>query len=245
MLRSRRGRPEARRAGRTSAASALTRAASSSVASPSRTAETSSSSVKSVMLSGSDDRRGCLGFPARCAATAARPTGDPRSDRTGRNAENFRDLGVVERADVAAARPRRGTRAAASRARRRCSAGRRRHSARSLRPAAGDRQLVHGNGPSPSPAQLVETGVGRNAVGPRRERRASVEARQPAHECQERLLRGVERVGVVAGHAPAQPVQAVVVPAQQCLECRVVTRPSGGDEGDVVRSADGPNATSP
>jgi aspartokinase-like uncharacterized kinase len=58
-------------------------------------------------------------------------------------------------------------------------------------------------------------------------------------------LRGVERVCVVAGHAPAQSVHAVVVPAQQRFERRVVTRPSGGDEGNVVRSADARNATSP
>jgi hypothetical protein len=138
--------------------------------------------------------------------------GDPRSDRTGRNAENFRDLGVVERADVA--EHDRGAELGRQRRERLvdaqpvCDAP-----GEVLRTRSRDRQLVQWDGSPPPPAQLVETGVGCHAVRPRRERRATVEAWQAAHECQERLLRGVERVCVVAGHAPAQPVHAVVVPA--------------------------------
>jgi hypothetical protein len=67
--------------------------------------------------------------------------------------------------------------------------------------------------------------------------------RQSTHERDQRLLGRVERVGIVSGHAPAQPVQPVIVAAQQPVECRSVAGLRGGDEGDVVQSADGRNAT--
>ena len=87
---------------------------------------------------------------------------------------------------------------------------------------------------SPAPApQLVEAGVGGHPVGPGRKRRPAVEAGQAPHDGEERLLRGVGGVGVVAGDAPGQGVDAVVVLAQQLLEGRSVAVP--GRRHQVLR----------
>jgi hypothetical protein len=171
-----------------------------------------------------------------CSATS----GDSRSDRASGNSENLGDLGVVERADVS-------EHDCGAELGRKCGEGC--VDGQPVADTAGEvmgtggrpDELVHRERASPAPAQFVETRVGRHPVRPGDERRTSVEARQASDNSQECLLCGVRRVGVVSGHATAQPVQAVVVPAQQCVERRPVTRLSGGDEGDVVRSADGGN----
>ena len=86
-------------------------------------------------------------------------------------------------------------------------------SARSARSSSGRPEA----GSPPAAAQLVEAGVGVDAVGPRRERRAAVEAGEAAHDGDQRLLGGVGGVGVVAGDAPAQGVDPVVVDAQELV----------------------------
>jgi hypothetical protein len=85
-----------------------------------------------------------------------------------------------------------------------------------------------------SPAHLVETCIGRNAIRPRGERRPSIEVPQPPHERDERFLRRIESIGIVARHTTAQAVEPVVVAAQQGIECRAIAVLRGGDEGYVV-----------
>src|SRR5206468_1189514 len=88
--------------------------------------------------------------------------------------------------------------------------------------------------PPPATAELVEARVRRYAVRPCAERGATVVARQPAHDRQQRLLRGVVRVAGVAGQPAAEPVDAVVVTAQEELERLAVTRLRGSNQGTVV-----------
>ena len=83
-------------------------------------------------------------------------------------------------------------------------------------------------------AQLVEGGVGGDPVGPRRERGAAVEAGEPTHDRDHRLLRGVVGVATGTGDPPADGVDAVVVPAQQGVEGITVAGLGGGDERAVV-----------
>jgi hypothetical protein len=72
-------------------------------------------------------------------------------------------------------------------------------------------------------ASLVERGVRRHPVQPRRERRAAVETADAAGDCDHRLLRGVERVLRVAENAPADRMDAIDVSLQQRLERGAVT----------------------
>ena len=93
--------------------------------------------------------------------------------------------------------------------------------------AAGDRSAA-------APAQLVEAGVGGDAVGPGPEAGPPVEAADAAHDGDHRLLRGVGGVGVVAGDPPAHGVDPVVVEAQQLLEGPAVAALRGRHERAVV-----------
>ena len=83
-------------------------------------------------------------------------------------------------------------------------------------------------------AQLVEAHVRCNAVHPGREPSASVEAGEPAHDRDERLLRGVSTVGVGARHAAAEREDAVVVPAQKRVHRGSIARLRGAHELAVV-----------
>jgi hypothetical protein len=103
-----------------------------------------------------------------------------------------------------------------------------------------------GERPPPPPAQLVEAGIRRHSVRPRGERRPAVEAVEAAGDGDERLLAGVEGVGLVTGEPAAQGIQAVVVGSQQTVESALVPTPRGLDElGVVVRgvAVDGPERT--
>ncbi len=83
-------------------------------------------------------------------------------------------------------------------------------------------------------AQLVERGVGCDAVRPRREGGATVEAREPANDRDHRLLGGIVGVATRPHDAPADRVDAVVVAAQQRLDGAPVAGLGGGDERAVV-----------
>ncbi len=187
---------------------------------------------------------GGLRVPGEVSSHRRPPAGDPRADGTGRHAQHLGDLGVVERADVA--QHDRGAELERQRRERVVDdqpvgdAARRGRP----RPSAGTMSSSTGTGRrrrrrSSSRQALVATRYDHVANDERPSKRG-----RPAHERDQRLLGRVEGVGVVAGQAPAQPVQAVVVAAQQRVERRLIAGLSGGDEGDVVRSADGRNATS-
>ena len=75
-----------------------------------------------------------------------------------------------------------------------------------------------GHGAPLAAAQLVEAGVGGHPVRPGGEGGAPVEAPDAADDGDQRLLGGVERVGVVAGQPAAHRVDPVVVAAQQRVE---------------------------
>ena len=81
-----------------------------------------------------------------------------------------------------------------------------------------------GTAPPLAAAQLVEARVGGDPVGPGGEGGPAVEAADAADDGDQRLLGGVERVGVVAGQPAADGVDPVVVAAQQRVEGGAVAR---------------------
>ena len=81
-------------------------------------------------------------------------------------------------------------------------------------------------------ARFVERGVGRDAVAPRRELRASVEGVDAARDREQRLLRRVERVVGIAEHPAADRVHQPGVPAQQRVERGTIA--SRGGRGELV-----------
>jgi hypothetical protein len=83
-------------------------------------------------------------------------------------------------------------------------------------------------------AQLVETGVGRHAVGPGRELGPAVEPGQPLDDGDEGFLGRVESIGVVAGQPPTDGVDPILVLAQQPIEGALVTRLSRFDQRGIV-----------
>ena len=85
--------------------------------------------------------------------------------------------------------------------------------------------------PALAAAELVEAGVGGDPVGPGRERGPAVVAVEAAGDGDQGVLGGVERVVLVAGHASADGVDAVVVAAQQGVEGRAVAGLGRLDEG--------------
>ncbi len=91
--------------------------------------------------------------------------------------------------------------------------------------------------PPAAAAQLVEGGVGGDAVDPRGERRAPVEAGEAADDADHRLLGGVVGVAAGAGDAPAHGVDAVVVAAQQPVEGVAIAGLGCRHQRGVVRSS--------
>ena len=67
-------------------------------------------------------------------------------------------------------------------------------------------------------SHLVDTGVGGDAVQPCGEGAPPVEPAETPDRGKERVLGGIEGVGLVAEHPPAQRVHAVVVRRDQGLE---------------------------
>jgi hypothetical protein len=110
---------------------------------------------------------------------------------------------------------------------------------------AARRDLVLGEagvGTPAAPPELVDAGVVGDAVGPGRELRAPVEPGEAADDGQERFLRGVRGVGVLAGDAAADRVDVVVVAPQQRVERGTVTGLRRGDQRGVVdQGRDGAN----
>ena len=116
-----------------------------------------------------------------------------------------------------AAPPRPGSRAEASRARRRRRGARRPRRSGRRRSRASPSVLGRDRSPPP-PAGLVERGVRRDAVHPRREPRPTVEAVDAARDRDHRLLGGVERVFGMPEHAAADRVDLVDVALEQRFE---------------------------
>lgn len=87
-----------------------------------------------------------------------------------------------------------------------------------------------GCGSSSATAELIEAGVGRDPVVPRREFRLSGEARQPLGDRDQGFLGGVERIGVVACKATTDGVDAVVVAAQERVQRALIPSVGRFDE---------------
>ena len=91
-----------------------------------------------------------------------------------------------------------------------------------------------GGRPTVALAQLVEGGIGGDPVGPRRERGPAVEARQPAHDRDHRLLGRIVGIPTRAGNSPADRVYSVVVATEQGVEGGAVAGLRSGDERPVI-----------
>ena len=89
-------------------------------------------------------------------------------------------------------------------------------------------------GPSSSPSQLVEAGVGGHPVGPGRERRPAVEAGDALVIGDQRLLGGVGGVGVVARPGAGKPPRSGRSGGAGGCRARAVARLGCGDERPVV-----------
>jgi hypothetical protein len=152
-------------------------------------------------------------------------TCDARSNGAGRHIEDLGDLGVVEVAQV----PKHDGDAELFRqlAQRRVHVDTRadrvlgRRSRGNARPRIA--YDVDGTRPACLAPALVERGVRRDAIEPRRERRPAVEAPDAARDGDHGLLSGVERVVGIAEDAPAHGMDAVGVPVEQRLEGPSIT----------------------
>ena len=94
--------------------------------------------------------------------------------------------------------------------------------------------VVDEHGSAAAATQFVEARVGGDAVRPGGERRAAVEAVDAAHDGDECVLGCVGCVGVAAGDAPADGENAVVVAAQEGVECGPIAAGRGLNERVVV-----------
>jgi len=155
--------------------------------------------------------------------------GDPGSHGSGRNAEHFADLGVVEAHEITE-RDRGavigrelgeggvdvelvGDEIVDGRAR-----------------PAGLGDDVDGRRPAGAPPGLVERRIGGDAVAPRRETRASIERVDLAGNCEKCLLRRIERILGMREHTPADRVDQTGVTAQEGVErISVAARGRGGE----------------
>ena len=99
----------------------------------------------------------------------------------------------------------------------------------------GHRVVEAEAGPAPAAAQLVQAGVRGDPVHPGAGGRPPIEAGQPADDGDERLLRGVGRVGRVPGQTGAHGVDEVEVAPQQGVERGAVAGLGRGDELVVGR----------
>jgi len=87
-----------------------------------------------------------------------------------------------------------------------------------------------GGGTTRAPAQLVEAGVGGNAVHPRRETGAPLEAIDTAGNGDQGLLGGVHRIGFVAGNPTAYRVDPIDLPAQETIHGVAIAGLGGLDQ---------------
>jgi hypothetical protein len=171
-----------------------------------------------------------LGIARRELIGERRPTaGDPGSHGSGRNAEYFADLGVVEAHEVT---ERDGG----------AVIGRELGEGGVDVELVGDEVVDGGTRPaglgddidgrrSASASQgLVEGSIGGDAVAPRRETRASVERVDLAGNREECLLRRIERILGMREHTPANRVHQTGVAAQESVErIAVAARGRGGE----------------
>ena len=88
----------------------------------------------------------------------------------------------------------------------------------------GEVHVHAGHGAASTSAHLVDAGVGGDPVDPCAERAAPVESAEGSQRGDERVLGGIESIGIVAEHSPAQRVHTVVVRGDQDLESVAVAR---------------------
>ena len=84
------------------------------------------------------------------------------------------------------------------------------------------------------PAELVETGVGGDPVRPGRERRAAIEAVESLDDRDQRLLGGVESVGVVSCESATDCVDAGLMLLQKGIKGATIAALCGGDQPEIV-----------
>ena len=84
------------------------------------------------------------------------------------------------------------------------------------------------------PTELVEAGVGGDPVRPGRERSAAVEAFESLDDREQRLLGGVERVGVASGESATDRVDAGLMLLQKGIKGAAVSALRGGDQPEIV-----------
>lgn len=87
---------------------------------------------------------------------------------------------------------------------------------------------------APAAAKLVETGIGRNPIGPGAETGRAGEFRQAFADGNQRFLGCVSSIGIVASESSADAPDAVVVTTQQRVQRAVITALRGGDKSFVV-----------
>ncbi len=89
-------------------------------------------------------------------------------------------------------------------------------------------------GPSSSPTEFIQAGVGGDAIGPRAERRTAVETGETTHHCDHGFLCCIGSVGLVAGDSPADAEHAVVVPSEELVERTAVATLRCADKCSIV-----------
>lgn len=89
-------------------------------------------------------------------------------------------------------------------------------------------------GASAAPSEFIETCIGRDPVRPGAEFRPAFEPVDPLGDRNERFLGGVERIGVVAGEATADRIDAVIVAPQQRIQRAGVAALGGRNQRVVV-----------
>ena len=84
------------------------------------------------------------------------------------------------------------------------------------------------------PTELVEAGVGGDPVRPGRERSAAVKAFESFDDREQRLLGGVERVGVVSGEPATDRIDAGLMLLQKGIKSAAIAALRGGDQPEIV-----------
>ena len=102
---------------------------------------------------------------------------------------------------------------------------------------------LHGRGPARAALELVQAGVGRDPVEPRLDRRAALEALEPAPGAEQRLLHDVLGVLGRAEHPVAVDLEDAAVRLDEPPERALVAGASGRDERPLVGCLDRAHTT--
>ena len=80
-----------------------------------------------------------------------------------------------------------------------------------------------------STTEFVKAGVGGNSVRPGRERCATIEAIECRDNCNQRLLGGIESIGVVSCESPTDRVNPSLMLLQKGVKGAAIVAPSSCD----------------